>query len=141
METETEEQKCEFGKGLTYCLGLFLAHTDRLRVDIEKYKEIREKLKAKGEPTEGHFSEDHAASMWMYGAADHIYEFQSDQAPEHLRKRCAKFSAFVMNKRLTMSKEDECTRKDVDWALREAMDLLMEIDKAAGVTVEKGQWE
>ena len=33
------------------------------------------------------------------------------------------------------------TKKDVQWALLEAMNLLMEIDKLHGIEVEEAEWK
>ena len=46
----------DFGRGYSYCLGLFLAHTER------------KKVKYKGEIDYG---------LWFNGAGDHLYDFQA----------------------------------------------------------------
>lgn len=117
----------EFGKGLTYCLGLFLAHTDRINSDLEVYKKI---------------GSNHAYGMWFYGAADHLYDFQSDSAPnELLKNRCKKFYQKCLSLRLPMEEKEQATKEDYYWAIQEAKDLLRLIDQANGIETEKGDWE
>ena len=118
----------EFGKGLCYNLGLFLAHTDRVNRELEIYKKIKD--------------EKRAYSMWFYGAADHLCEFQWNQAPtKSLQKRCEAFQSKVLGWRLPMNEKNNATKKDYEWAIQEAKDLLRLIDKANKVAVIKGDWE
>lgn len=61
----------EFGKGFTYCIGLFLAHTERR------------------DPPE--------FFLWFNGAADHLYEleipdnFKLKKECEEWRKKCLRW--------------------------------------------------
>jgi len=111
-------EKSDFGKGLTYCLGLFLAHEER-------------------------GIGDDRAEIWFNGASDHLYELQiSDSLPDTLKSRLEAFKdlvldcghGFVINR-------PTATKKDVQWALLEAMNLLMEIDKLHGIEVEEAEWK
>ncbi len=61
-------KESEFGKGLCYCLGLFLAHKGRITSDVKTYKSIGDG--------------NRAYSMWFYGATDHLYEFDAENAPK-----------------------------------------------------------
>lgn len=116
----------EFGKGLCYNLGLFIAHSDSLMSSIEHYKDIgREKM---------------AYEMWFNGAGDHLFEFQPEYAPKHLRKRCEKLKDKVLDFRISVM-GNGATAEDVKWTTQEAKDLLRLIDKANGVPVEKGDYE
>ena len=119
-----KESQSEFGKGLCYCLGLFLAHADRIRKDIETYKEIKS-------------TPERAIQMWFYGAADHLFEFQADQAPKGLKKRCRTFQDFVLERRMI----EELSKEDFDWAIQEGKDLLRLIDQKNGIETDKGQFE
>ena len=126
--------KSEFGKGLTYCLGLFLGHADRLYNDLKLYRDMREKSPEL-------FKENSAVAMWFNASSDHLYELQCDSAPKHLRARCKK----LKNKALDIGHgfgkaEMECTKEDALWAMNEAKELLRLIDKANGIEVEKAQW-
>lgn len=56
------EDKSEFGKGYSYCLGLFLAHTERYEALIKN-----------GLIDYG---------LWFNGAGDHIFEFQAKSKRE-----------------------------------------------------------
>lgn len=113
----------EFGKGLTYCLGLFLAHAERL-----KDKKVKEIL---GE------SED----LWFNGASDHLYELQ---IPENLPADLSNRLAILRDKCLEWGhgyKESKATKQDRDWSIQETKDLLREIDSFYGIKTEKGDWE
>ena len=114
--------KSEFGKGLTYCLGLFLAHAER-------FKEVRES------------TPEAYAECWFNASSDHLYELQWEQAPtEYLQGRAERFQAKCLNWGHGFPKK-KATQEDVEWALQEAKDLLRLIDKARGVSVGKGVWE
>jgi len=129
--------KSEFGKGLCYCLGMFLEHAGKLHSQLEFYRTMREKHKE-----EGLFTESSAINIWFNGASDHFYDLQWEQAPKHLRKRCKK----LMDKSLDIGHgfgeaEMNCTVKDAHWAIKESKDLLRLIDKSNGISVERGSWE
>jgi len=119
--------KSEFGEGLCYNLGLFLAHEGRINYDKQAYKKIGNK--------------DFVYSMWFYSAADHLYDFHPECAPRHLRSRALKFQQKVLGWRLPMDEKNNATEKDFYWAIQEAKDLLRLFDKANGVPIQKGKWE
>lgn len=54
--SEEQKEKSEFGKGFSYCLGLFLAHAER-----ETYDPV----------------------SWFYGASDHILEIVVPDCMKH----------------------------------------------------------
>ena len=117
----------EFGKGLTYCLGLFLCHSERdyliTTKDIEK----------------GIINKPY---MWFYGAADHMFELEiPTDLPKKLQLKLKKFKGKVMGWRLTLAKEDHATKGDKKWAIQEAKDLLRAIDNFHGIKTSKGDWE
>lgn len=117
----------EFGQGLCYCLGLFLCHSERdyliTKNDIEK----------------GIINKPY---LWFYGAADHLFELQiPDTLPTSLQNRLKTFQSKVLHWRLPMDKKDNATEEDKIWAIKEAKDLIREIDKFYGIKVIKGEWE
>lgn len=119
----------EFGKGVVYPLGLFLAHASELRSTIQTYEEMY--------PGRG---EDRGASLWMYSASDHIFDFMPESAPNHLRERCEAFRDEVLAKRLPMGDEPNATLKDCQRLIGEAKSLLLEIDLHHGVMAEEADW-
>lgn len=118
----------EFGRGLTYNLGLFLAHAER----INEYRRLKSTNPKSTNPY----------SLWFYGAADHLFELE---IPKNLSKllqgRLAKFQARCLDLRLPLDKQKEATETDYKWAIQEAKDLLRFIDNNMGVKTEKSDWE
>ncbi len=127
MKKQNKEKKeSEFGKGLTYCLGLFLSHADR---DWE----LRELNKIN-------------ATSWFNAASDHLYELQiPSKLPRAITKRlrvlkekCLSWGhGFGINK----NPYGVADNKSVEWAIQEAKSLLREIDKYFKIKVIKGIWE
>ena len=102
----------EFGKGLTYCLGLFLAHVGRTIHDADY-------------------------SSWFNGAGDHLFELEvPENLPDNVKDRLTLFKGSVINWRLNTA-----NKQDYNWAISEAMSLLLEIDKFYGVTCEEADWK
>jgi hypothetical protein len=118
-------EESDFGKGLAYCLGLFLAHQGELRAGrFGSLEPIR------------------ARRLWFYGAADHIHELQIDHAPtEEIKIRLMFFVNKLQKWRLPLESSDYASTEDAEWAIREAKDLLLEIDKASGVPVVRADWD
>jgi len=110
----------DFGKGLTYCLGLFLAHSGR---------EI------------GTTSESYDAGIWFNGASDHLYDLQ---IPEDLlgglQSRLKRFQRKVLGWGHGFTAETP-TERDQQWAIQEAKNLLRLIDKSHGIKTQRGHWE
>jgi hypothetical protein len=131
----------EFGKGLCYNLGLFLAHAYKLHTTIEQYREMRKTKAVENAqpPINTLFSDDSAASMWFNGAGDHLFELQVKAAPMHLRKRLGAFQDKVLQLRIPI-KDKDATLKAAEWAIEEAKELLLLIDKAHKVHTCKAQW-
>lgn len=116
-----EEKESEFGRGLTYCLGLFLAHASRMQIDVEAFTKIYPE-----NPTEG---EKRAAEIWFNGSSDHMYEFDTGRVKDvNLKKRLETFQKKVLHWGHGFEKPYP-TIKDVEWAVSEAKDLLLQIDK------------
>jgi len=119
--------RSEFGKGLTYCLGLFLCHSERDWL-------ITEDDKAKGNINKPY--------MWFYVAADHLFDLEIPETlPKSLQNRLKKFQSKVLHWRLPMDEKDNATEEDKQWAIQEAKDLLRLIDKHFGIKTQKGDWE
>lgn len=122
----------EFGKGLCYNLGLFLCHSERAPMYS---KEMAGKMG---------FSEQETkrknASMWFYGATDHMYELEiPEYLPTTLKRRLRKLVKTCFDNRMRM--DDNVDPKIQQWAIQEAKDLLRLIDKFHGVKTKKGSWE
>ena len=103
----------EFGKGFTYCIGLFLAHAER------EYP-VKSALNA---------------MLWFNGAADHLFELS---IPEKFKfyKDCKSWE----NKCLTWRLKNP-TEKNKAWALEKARFFLLEWDRQCGIDIKKGDWE
>ncbi len=122
-------KESEFGKGLCYNLGLFLAHTERIIRDLETYKKIKS-------------NENRAYEMWFYGAGDHLYDFEWKSAPtKELQKRCKQFQNKILSWRLPIGNEIKGNKEKYNWSIQEAKDLLREIDKANNIDTIKGDFE
>src|SRR5690348_8276229 len=89
----------EFGKGLTYCLGLFLAHAERWSKDSGA----------------GRVMGTDRPGSWFNSASDHLYELQIPEVlPESLRIRLAN----LQHKSLVWGHgylEPQPVDSDVDW--------------------------
>jgi hypothetical protein len=122
---EESEKESEFGKGLCYCLGLFLAHAERKMFPDVSAEGIPEQLKYE---------------MWFNGASDHLYDLQVKSAPSKLRSRINTFRSLCLAWGHGFPKK-KATMKEVEWAVQEAKDLLRLIDESRDVPTEKGGWE
>jgi hypothetical protein len=111
MEEKMLEES-EFGKGLCYCLGLFLAHHERKVFDND-------------------------FSMWFNGAADHLFELEiPEKYPTEIKTRLTFFQDQCLGWRLR-----PCSAENKVWAINEAKALLLQIDILNGVNAIKGDWE
>ena len=122
----------EFGAGFIYPLSLFLCHADRLREDIEKFK----KIDMPG------FNADRAAQLWLYGAADHLYQFDPTHAPtRELYRRCSLFRRRVLFHRLEWKPTyNKLTVHGAFVLIEQAKTLMLEIDRILGVPAVEAQW-
>jgi hypothetical protein len=125
-ENEQEEYYSEFGEGLTYCLGLFLAHEGKYYMDKENFKDSKYM-------TRPNFVE----KMFFSGAGDHVGGTDTSTVYNtRLKKRIEVFKSKIYKWHNWDGKPNE---KSVIWAIKEAKDLLAEIDKVClGVNVSKG---
>ena len=122
---EREKMESEFGRGLTYCIGLFLAHAKSL-------SELRKKNRI--------FK--YWAETWFNGASDHLYELDVSQINAiRLRKEIENWSEKVLKWGHGFPKE-KATEKDVVWAIGKAKEFLRRIDtKLLKTKTIKGQYE
>jgi len=124
--SKEQEDKSEFGKGLAYCLGLFLAHAGSIEEHLEIWGFTNDKNKA--------------YQMWFNAAGDHLFEFDAHAAPEGIKDRCVKFRTRV----LVLSNNiifEVAKKEDYDWAIQEAKELLRLIDEAHGIKTIKAEYE
>lgn len=124
MKTESE-----FGKGLCYCLGLFLAHTERAKEMQKQYTEINLKCNSNMD----------WAEMWFNGAADHLFELEIPASfPDELKDRLQTFQSRCLGWRLSL--DCEATPSDVAWSIIEAKELLRLIDEYHHIATAVAQW-
>lgn len=116
------KQSSEFGKGLTYCLGLFLAHAERQHQLPKEYIEKNQKM------YEG---------LWLYAASDHLYELEIPKNfPKKIKDKIKALKDYAFTYRLT---DPPIGTKEK--LIQEAKDLLLMIDKHIGIKAVKGDFE
>ena len=107
------------GKGTTYCIGLFLAHSER-------YMDER---------IDGSLSLLRI-EMWFDSAGDHLRGLIiPKEYPQKLKMKMRNLQRFVLR---YGNGELNPTASTISWAVKEAEDILYEIDKFHGITPEKG---
>ncbi len=104
----------EFGRGFTYCIGLFLCHAER----------------------QTHSKDE---SLWFNGAADYLFELE---IPEDftLKNECRKWQQKCIEWRDVLFKENPPKAKDKRWALEKAKDFLLAWDKQCKIKSIRGDW-
>lgn len=103
----------EFGKGFTYCIGLFLCHSER------------------------HYGDKRDVSSFFYAAADHLFELEIPHtAPVKFQEKVNLFKSFCLSRRL-----EDNSKEDVIKAVQEAKDILREWDEICGISTKKGDYE
>ena len=110
------EETSEFGKGLTYCLGLFLAHAERKEYVLMGKIDV---------------------SLWFNGAGDHLFEMDTSNVTDaSLKDRLDTFRDKVLDWRMCIDGQ-EIGLTEKRWAIEEAKELLRLIDKHHGIkTIE-----
>ena len=98
-----------FGKGLTYCIGLFLAHEEGLEVYEKTLVGITNPY-----------------VFWFNKAADHLIEMQ---IPTFLPKKLQTDLRELREKSIGWRMGDAATIKDFLWAIERAKNCLLRIDK------------
>jgi hypothetical protein len=125
-EQKQLDDESEFGKGLSYCLGLFLAHAER---DFYLPKQLKE---GRG---------DLEGEIWFNGASDHLFELQVDSAPGYLQDRLGRLQEKCIMWGHGFNPEFKPTIKDKEWAIGEAKFLLLAIDKYNNIPTKRGNYE
>jgi hypothetical protein len=109
------QKESEFGKGFTYCIGLFLAHSERrIKGDLSDW-------------------------VWFNGASDHLYELEiPDNFP--LKKECKawrdKCLEWGHGSSMSVNKKDAR-----QWALAQALKFLRAWDEYQLIETIKGRYE
>ena len=111
-------------------MGLFLCHIER-DFDIGVRKII---------------GEERDVELWFNGASDHLYELQiPNNLSQKLKNRLKEFQNKCLNWGHGFGMDGwKYGKPSIDkkiWAINEAKELLMEIDKFYGIKVIKGEWE
>jgi hypothetical protein len=121
IKRKTLKEESEFGKGLTYCLGLFLAHAERHR----KEKGLIDGLKP---------------SIWFNGSSDHLYDLViPNNLPLNLQKRLADLKDKCIE--WGHGFKIEATMDELNWSLEEAKELLRLIDEHHKIKTIEATWK
>ena len=121
-----DEVESEFGKGLTYCLGMFLAHAERITY-------FGSKIMDDG----GESMKQRTINSWFNGASDHLFELVIPETlPKDLQDRLKSFQ-----KKCCENSMWDVTEKDIDMALSEAKEFLREIDDVFGIETIEATWK
>ena len=129
--------KSEFGKGLTYCLALFLCHSER---EVRGLESTNEKLDGKFKDLYKNKEYSFVTEMWFNGSSDHLYDLViPEDMSEYLKNRLSRFRKKVLN--WGHGFNSDVTKEDKAWAIQEAKDIIRLIDKSYGVDTERGEWE
>lgn len=111
----------EYGKGYAYCLGLFLAHAER-----GDYKWFA-----------GHNTvnmNEGLARAWFHSASQHLHDLKIPSClPKIKRDEIKKFRGTCKG----MAKNSAATCKDIQNALDQAKELLLEWDVFHGIESAK----
>lgn len=114
---EKEKTDSEFGKGLIYCLGLFLCHTDQNKNYYES-------------SLEGNYS------LWFNGAVDHLLEMIIPESlPIELKISLKDFQDKCLRWRFV-----NATGKDFEWSVETAKSFLLRLDKHFGIESCEATW-
>lgn len=107
------KEQSEFGKGLTYCIALFLCHEN--------------------------LHDGMPVQLWFNGAGDHLFELNTDSITNiKLKREVISWRNKILKWRLSY----DSTQKDKQWALSKGKEFLRRIDQTMLCTkTEKGQWE
>lgn len=130
-----EKVESDYGKGLTYCLGLFLAHAEQFRLD-QYQKETEDTV-------------DIRALTWFNASSDHLYELVIPKTLplnlqlrlEYLKKKCIWWGhGFGSEGEANHDENKQATKESVRWAIDEAKELLRLIDKYNGIKTIKAKF-
>ena len=123
------EIKSEFGKGLAYCIGLFLCHSDR------KCYTTSSAIEKKKIPI------DFMVEMRFNGASGHLYELDTSTVKnKKLKKEIEEWRAKVLHWGHGF-KRPYATEVDKLWSIDKAKEFLRRLDETNGVKTIQGSWE
>ena len=147
--------KSDFGEGLSYCLALFLCHSERPPLFPAELAKKMGYTKEK--------AEERNVAMWFYAATDHLYDLQiprsfTIKANIYLRlkkifkpfkfnyfrkyhlfnRRIGKLVGVCFRNRLKLS--GKVNPKLKVWAIKEAKELIRLIDKFHGIKTGRARW-
>jgi len=127
----------EFGRGLCYCLALFLCHSERdMYGGNKKLEEESDERFRKYGKTENY---SHVTELWFSGASDHVYDLEIPETlPKTLQTKLKRFQSKVLNWGHGLSNTVE--KKDKVWAINEAKELIRSIDRHYGIKTEKATY-
>ena len=122
-QNETEEEST-FGKGLTYCLGLFLAHErDNFIFGINPDNISKT-----------------SCMLWFNASSDHLYDLViPSELPKELRERLIIFKQKCLEAGHGFKGEVEYPT--ITWALMEAKELLRLIDEHHGIKTIEAEYK
>jgi hypothetical protein len=137
MKIKEKEKTSDFGQGLVYCLGLFLAHAEKSMYGNEKAEQEVEKRFKKFGKVEGY---SYMADMWFNCASDHLYELQiPENLPEDLKKRLGVLQSKAIHYGHGFANDG--TKKEKEWAIEEAKELLRLIDEYFKIKTKEATWK
>ena len=141
MKTHVAQTRSEYGKGLAYSIGLFLAHADRLRSEKQTYKHSDQENAVARELDATYSLVE--LERWFAGASEHLHELQIAAAPTELRNRVRDFRdrCLAWSQGFISNRKSAPTKGDYEWAIREAKDILFELDRINGVNPIKATYE
>ena len=103
----------EFGRGFTYCIGLFLAHAER-KIIFNDY------------------------SLWFNAAADHLYELQiPNNISDEFKSKIESWQDKCIEWRIAA----EVTKENFEWALNTAKEILFQYDNLCNIETIKAEYE
>ena len=112
----SEDLYSEFGKGFSYCIGLFLMHAERNIYKIDKIKDY---------------------SSWFNAAADHLFELQIPKnLPDTFKEIIQEWRTEALTFRCNPASE-----LDFEQSINTAKEILLEYDKFCNIDILKGEYE
>ena len=131
------KEESEFGTGLVYCLGLFLAHAER---DVGLPKEYQEEMDKRMKSIGKEENYSYSTEMWFNASSDHLYELQiPENFPEDLKKRLQSLKSKAIH--WGHGFHSDCKKEDKEWAIDEAKELLRLIDEYFKIKTIEATWK
>ena len=119
----------EFGKGFIYNLVLFAKHLDAALERMDNYKEAG-------------MSKEHALSLWINGASDHLYDIVvPDNVPKDIAKQVNKLQELALSYGHGSKMMVDMPMSVYTELSSRTCKLAIAIDKWLGVKVEVAEYE